>query len=394
MSGYLDIVKYLVLEHKLDPSLKDSSGLSPGNLAALKGEKAIVDFLKDHCPAEPSELENLTDSLMEGGAWLKSALKSDPMTLALRRHAVSGDLEKLKETLSTMKSRTEAVTSTGPNGETVLHNAAFAGNLNIVEYLVHECNSDINFKDSDGHTALHNSAHNGHTDVVRFLASQPGCEVTSRDKHKRTALHYASQNGHIDAVKCLVIDHGSDIIDEDAKAVTPFQLAAEAGNLDIVKFMSGLNQSTDAAGHTDRNGRTCLHGASQNNHLDVVKFLVEVLKCNPEQPDTAHGVNSIHLAASNGALEIIKFYDSLGYNMNTAAKHNQRIPLHQCSQNGHIEIVKHLIENHRSDCMARDTNGVTPFHLAAYNGHIDILKIFLTQPGVEPGRKDWAGRTA
>ena len=384
-----DIIHYLVSEHKCNMSAKDSSGITPANLVTLKSD--VLDNLQDNMDSY-----DLTTTLLQGGNWLESTLRNNPQNFTVRRLAVSGDCAALKSLIESSKDRSSLLKSKGPNGETILHNAAFAGNLEVVKYLVKECKCDLNLKDFDGHTPLHNSAHNGHIGVVRFLCSCEGIMLSQHDKHGRTPLHYAAQNDHLKVVQCLVGDYNcGDVMHEDKNHVTPFQLSADAGNFDIFKYL--VAHSSCNPHHKDKNGRTALHGASQNGHPEIAKYLVNHCKCDPMETDSAHGVNSVHLAASGGSLELIKFYSSLnGCDFNSKSRDGGRVPLHQASQHGHYDIISFLLEKYRGkiSVMQGDENGVTPFHLAAYNGHVNILHLFMKQPNVNPDQKDRNGRTA
>ncbi len=94
------------------------------------------------------------------------------------------------------------------------------------------------------------------------------------------------------------------------------------------------------------------------------------------ETDIAHGVNSIHLAAASGSLELMKFYGSLdGCSMDSKSRDGGRTPLHQATQHGHLDVVQFLVENYSNamDVMKEDDSGVSPFHLAAYNGQIDCF---------------------
>ena len=126
----------------------------------------------------------------------------------------------------------------GPQEETVLHNAASGGHLNIVRYLVLECKSKINSRDEEGHTPLHNAAHEGKVDVLNFLASQPSCEIQVRDNTGRLPLHYACQNGHFNAARVLIKDYKCDSMAQDSMhGSTSLHLAASQNHMQIVRLM-------------------------------------------------------------------------------------------------------------------------------------------------------------
>ena len=384
-----NIYQYLVSTHKCDTSAKDFVGLTPANLLDVKkGTKSVHDVLRHLHPNSLSKaLCDLRGDLLEG---------TNHNDASITQLATIGNLRAFKKRIESSPDRAKLVQAKGPNGETLIHDAAFAGNTDIVEYLVNSCNSDFNLQDSNGHSPLHNAAHNGQTGVVQFLCSCPGILLSQHDEHKRTPLHYAAQNDHFDVVKCLVEDYNcGDVMHEDKTGVTPFQLSAEAGNFAIIKFLAV--HPTCNPQHKDAKGRTALHGASQNGHVEVGLYLVNHCKCDPMDTDSAYGVNSIHLVASSGCLELLKFYTTLkGCSLRCKSNLGGRTPFHQATQHGHYQIILFLLEEHSDEVsvMESDNNGVTPFHLAAFNGHMDILLLFLKQHNVKPEQTDGNGRNA
>uniref|UniRef100_A0A1X7SV40 Uncharacterized protein n=1 Tax=Amphimedon queenslandica TaxID=400682 RepID=A0A1X7SV40_AMPQE len=53
------------------------------------------------------------------------------------------------------------------NGRTVLHCAV--KHIDVVKYLINECNCDIMTPDKDGNTFLHVAASKGSLDVMKYL---------------------------------------------------------------------------------------------------------------------------------------------------------------------------------------------------------------------------------
>ena len=100
--------------------------------------------------------------------------------LHVRRAAVNGDLEELKEVLKDSV-RLDVDNAKGPQGETVLHNAAIAGHLNIAEYLINMCKCDVNQQDDDGQTPLHLASQIGHLNMVKYLVKEHGANPMQED---------------------------------------------------------------------------------------------------------------------------------------------------------------------------------------------------------------------
>ena len=126
--------------------------------------------------------------------------------------------------------------------------------------------------------------------------------------------------------------------------------------------------------HRDGAGRTALHNACQEGKLEVVKLLVEGCNLDISDQDKVHGVTPLHLCASAGHLDILKYLHTKQEKMDIEDKH-RRTPLHYACQNGHTEVAEFLYNECKCDKSTKDSNGVTPEDLAKLNGHGDIVTV-------------------
>ena len=170
---------------------------------------------------------------------------NDPLSFSERKETMdalgvaagNGNLAKVKRLLKRLpKKSTNPIPYDREDGRRrALHEAAWGGHLDIVEYLVGS-GADVNAKYNDGSTALHKAAWEGHLDVVEFLVGA-GADVHARTNGGQTALHWAADDGH----------------------------------LDVVEFLVGAGAAVDAR---EKNGGTALHWAAAEGHLSVVQYLV------------------------------------------------------------------------------------------------------------------------
>ncbi len=77
------------------------------------------------------------------------------------------------------------------HGATPLHEAAFYGHKEVVEFFV-EKGASVNAKDEHGATPLHEAAYEGHKEIVEFFVEK-GASVKAQDKNGRTPLHLAKE---------------------------------------------------------------------------------------------------------------------------------------------------------------------------------------------------------
>ena len=100
----------------------------------------------------------------------------------------------------------------------------------------------------------------------------------------------------------------------------------------------------------DKNGASLLHWSAGCGHLKLVKYLVEELSFDPNQPQK--GKRSFR----------------------------GRTPLHWSARNGHLSLVEYFVERCKIDINAKTGDGTTAFCWASWQGHTDIM-IYLHNKG-------------
>jgi len=144
-----------------------------------------------------------------------------------------------------------------------LYWAACYNQLEIVRYFV-ESGLDIEKGDSDGATPLFATAGEGHLEVVRYLVEQGANKNIQHGEEN--SLSTAATNGHLEVVRYLV-EHGVDTIKDDRA----FEFACYNGHADIAEYLLDVRCiDIDLADHF---GRTALHYAARDGHLDVAQVL-------------------------------------------------------------------------------------------------------------------------
>ena len=81
--------------------------------------------------------------------------------------------------------------------------------------------------------------------------------------------------------------------------------------------------------------------ASQNGHLDVVRYLVEEVKQDAGKANNS-SVTRVHGAAQNGHLDVVRYLveeDKVDFNK---ASHNRWAPLHIATSHNHTAVADYL----------------------------------------------------
>lgn len=91
---------------------------------------------------------------------------------------------------------------------------------------------------------------------------------------------------------------------------------------------------------------TALHLAVECGHLNIVKFFISNLNCNPNVPEGRCGGTPLHRAAEFGHLHIVKYLtDKQGCNP-SCLDDLKSTPLHHAAARGHVDIVEFLTVTH------------------------------------------------
>jgi hypothetical protein len=128
-----------------------------------------------------------------------------------------------------------------PFGESLLHAAAFAGNLEILSALLRH-GADANCKGKHSScTPLHAAAAAGHLAACQCLLDA-GAKVNTCSLGRRTAIYIAATKGWYDVVKLMVARGANPYAGGPSSSDTPMAVLRKAGG----QHMSGLVAELDA----------------------------------------------------------------------------------------------------------------------------------------------------
>ena len=280
----------------------------------------------------------------------------------------AGNLTKVKLLL---KAEPNLLNTTRENGDTPLHFAAYAGQRDIVLYLL-EHNVPVNQTNKGNATALLYAVYFGHKEIAEILLDK-GADCNSADFSGRTSLHHAASNGRLDIVQ-LLLKNGAEI-DMRAKpyfGMTPLLLAIKNNSNDVATYLIEMGADLN---DKDTSGWSSLHWALHRECLKLARIIISK-GVNIHLTDS-DGKTPIRMAVEYGYEDIVDFLYKHGAVLNEREKPTMRTLLHSAVINGYLNIAAMLITE-GADVNAKDNNGKTPLFYTKKYGHGkvgDLLEI-------------------
>ena len=250
-------------------------------------------------------------------------------------------------------------------GETPLHWAVENGNIDIVKYMVSGNYASPSNKNVSGQNALHIACKYGHIEIIKYLLRTitEGC-IQQKDVFQKTALHWACESGCEEAIKLMVahLDPNEDLNGHNClHIVYNSNTHACPRWKEIVEYLISLPQCD--VGKKDKNGRTCLHWASEEGQLDLVKYLISERHCNPNDKNK-DGLSCLHIACKAGCLHAMEYLiNERLCNPSDRTDHGHDC-LHIACEYYRIKIIDYLVSEVHLDPTRKDANGQSCLQLA------------------------------
>ena len=231
---HIYIVKYLINECNCDIMVTDKDGQTPLHLAV--GRINVVKYLINECNCD----------IMTTGVFF------------LHYVASKGLLDILKCMVMKINGHIMDEQYRDVEGRTVLHLAV--EHIDVVKYLINECNCDIMVTDKDGQTPLHLAV--GRINVVKYLINECNCDIMVTDKDGQTPLHLAVRR--INVIKYLINECNCDTMVTDKDGQTPLHHAVHRGKPEVIEYFLSTGNCDPLA--KDNMGRTPLQLAKERRY--------------------------------------------------------------------------------------------------------------------------------
>ena len=169
--------------------------------------------------------------------------------------------------------------------------------------------------------------------------------------------------------------------------VSLVHLAAYWGWKDIAILL--INVYHCSANYKDDNGHIPLNYAASQGQLELVKYFITTQQCNPMKKDR-HSNTPLHIASIYGRLNITEYLVS-EVHCNASCKNDHgKTPLHYACEYGHLNITRYLIET-KCNPACENINGKTALHYACRHGELEIVRYLLNKALCNPLHRDKYG---
>jgi ankyrin repeat protein/serine/threonine protein kinase len=247
----------------------------------------------------------------------------------------------------------------------LIHTYAKDGScVDLTNYIATNPTTDINSTCTDGKTALHYAAVNGHVDCIRCLLLE-NADINIKDRFKNIPYYYAQK---------FAKDNNSDFSCCNELKLQPIHIYARDGlPVDLTNYID-TNPTTDI-NSTCTDGKTALHYAAVNGHIDCIKYLLS------KNADTNIRDKLNYRPYYYAKVYATKNNDNRCYNIFLK-------PIHICARDGNLdELTNYIDTNPTTDIYNTCTDGKTALHYAAEYGHKACLE-YLLENGANPNLDD------
>jgi len=216
------------------------------------------------------------------------------------------------------------------------------GHLNIVKYFIEDLGFNVGKKDSDGYTLLHRAAYYGDLEMVKYLIDR-GASWNTCIKYYGYPVFKAAEGGHLNVVKYFVEELGFDVNKRDKDSWTVLHWAAMGDkgedNVKVVQYLLSKGLDIDVS---TKKGLTPLYVASGMGCVEVVKYLISK-GAEWKRFKKKYGY-PITYAVMKGNLEVVKYFiEDLNYDFNKRDQ-RKRILLDWAAKNCQVDVVKYLVK--------------------------------------------------
>ena len=390
-SGQVDILKYLIEEVECPPGTRGWHGSTILHIAAQTKQFDVVQYLveSEKCRLDPSTEDEY------GCSALYYACHSGDVEIV--RYLIDCMMKEYMKKEDILYDQSTSFTKLDSHGMldrddlcgSLLRCACYYGHLSLVKFLIEECCCDPSRAQSKRQiTALHSAVAGNHLHIVKYLAGVHQSLVAAKYD---PVVHLAAQMSSMEMVEYVTQTLGCDF-NCKYNSITPLHVACFNGRLDLVKFfLTVLNCDPTIKGE---HGYQPIHYAACGGHVEVIKYLVEDLSIDPTSL-SSHKRSPLDMASLYGRMAVVK-YLTVQHSCNPSSMHNDEYgsSFHFAAAGGQIDVANYFVQECNCGSSVKTNSGVTVLHAAANLGRLEFLKFLVEELGWDPTVEDNQHRNA
>ncbi|XP_062576109.1 putative ankyrin repeat protein RF_0381 [Saccostrea cucullata] len=208
----VELVSFLI-EKGMDINTLSNNGKNILHLACLNGKLEVCEYLVENYP-------HLLD------------IKDKSSNTVLHAAASGGNVQIVKLLIDKKKD----IYTLQKDGETILHQCCYYGEMEMYEYLVNHFSELIKIRDNKGWTVLHSACSVGSVDIVSFLLDKR-LDINALSNVGESILHIACLNGEHDVCRYLSTNYPDLLAVKDNQGKLVIDIAAEHGDIDMIHIL-------------------------------------------------------------------------------------------------------------------------------------------------------------
>ena len=397
LSGSPTLLSYTVSEYSLNASQLDYNGVVPLALACMSGSINAVEYIMNTTDIDINITCNggrtpLHYSCRHGKVDLSQYLIevqdsdiniTDNKNWHALTYSVGGGNMKLVQYLINNYQL--------PLTSFALLQAVYSTKLSLIKLLVNEYKLDPKVKAGDGKQAVHIAAEVGAIDVLEYLVKDCGCD---RDRvggpYNSNVFHFSTTNGHYLFIKYVINNYpqySSLLHSTDDRDALPIHAACGSGVIQLVTFLIDVMKCDVTT--EDKTGFTCITFACTSGNLDLLNLLlIKQYKLNPRIFSL---MSSTEAAVVYGNVDMLEWLRQ-EYHINVVSFKNGVLPLAAVHFNN-LYCLKHLLNNYSFDVNATNDTQSTLLHIACQKGLVAIVLYLTSLPQCDISAKTSNGST-
>ncbi|MCE5316308.1 MAG: ankyrin repeat domain-containing protein [Parachlamydia sp.] len=370
-----DLAEWLLTENA-DVNCQNEKGETPLSTVVSRGQRAMAEKLIAkgakldcidqegnrlvHQAAKGGDIQLLKKFMNPTNREARNAAGCTPLACAV----LAGKLD-MAQHLEAQGANVETLAA----GSSLVHHAAVCGDVSMIEWVL-GLGLTLGARNERGYSALSTAVEKENLAAARRLIIGNANSET-KTAEDLTLFHLAVLSGKLANLQ-WALDNAVNYCDRPCKRqMTPFSLAVSKGYLECAKKLFTVRPNVQTR---DQAARTVLHQAVQSGNMEVLRWVLTLQDPGRGEQDR-DGYTPVLLAAENGNLEMARCLADCGEDVGTVTNKRQSL-LHLAASSGKLDLIRWALTL-GLPLNASDRRNYTPLSCAVEKGHREAAKLLI-----------------